>query len=296
MKMPIVLSVVMAVLLFAGGPFAPCNAQDAAKDDTPTFYHLVPGTYVQGRPRFTVHYPKDWVEQRSPLGETFRVAPSGAPKFMGFRSPAFFIAITTFRFFDPPLDVPLDKYAEWVVSLFKRMVKDVKLTYNKPSRLRDGTPAYEYEMALLFNDRWSNSTTLVTQRGNFTVAVGVEYGSGKITEDLKAMLYSLEFEGPVSPEAVEVPPDVREFLAKWAAAALSHDLPQVMTHYSERYLHSGDTKGEMEREWRWDINDVAPSEVRTRVFDFVPVGDRAYLTVGIHFQGLKALKDSGCGV
>jgi hypothetical protein len=295
MKRLVVLSLIAAGMVLMSGFSTPTHAQSPTPDDTPAFYRLVPGTYVQGVPRFTVHYPKDWVEQRTTLSETFRVAPPGAPVYAGFRSPALFVVVAQFKSFDPPIDVPLDKYAEWAVSGIKPIVKDVKLIYNRPSRLRDGTPAYEYETALLFGDRWSNSTSLVTMRGDFTVAVRAEYGSGKITEDLKAMLYSLEFDGPGYEEPVKVPPDVREFLDTWANDALSHDVARIMTHYSDRYLNSGDTKAEAERVWRWDIKDVASSGGPARVTDFVPAGDKAYLTGSLHFKGLKAAK-GGCGV
>ena len=46
MKRLILVSVIMAVMLLTWGSVAPAHAQDSAKDDKPTFYHLVPGTYV----------------------------------------------------------------------------------------------------------------------------------------------------------------------------------------------------------------------------------------------------------
>ena len=64
MKKLIVLSLIMAVMFLTGGSGAPARAQDPANADKPTFYHLVPGTYVNGWPRFTITYPKDWVEGR----------------------------------------------------------------------------------------------------------------------------------------------------------------------------------------------------------------------------------------
>ena len=73
MKKLIVLSVIMAVMFLTRGSVAPAHAQDSAKDDKPTFYHLVPGTYVNGWPRFTVTYPKDWTVERPgwPQGRSF---------------------------------------------------------------------------------------------------------------------------------------------------------------------------------------------------------------------------------
>ena len=78
MKKLIVLPLIMAVMFLTWSSLAPAHAQDSAKDDKPTFYHLVPGTYVNGWPRFTMTYPKDWVE-RPPMGvgNVFKVSPSG---------------------------------------------------------------------------------------------------------------------------------------------------------------------------------------------------------------------------
>ena len=58
MKKLIVISVAVTLLLLVN-PFSPSFAQAPANPDTPTFYHLVPGTYVNGWPRFAVTYPKD---------------------------------------------------------------------------------------------------------------------------------------------------------------------------------------------------------------------------------------------
>jgi len=56
---------------------------------------------------------------------------------------------------------------------------------------------------------------------------------------------------------------------------VSHDLAKVMTHYSDRYLNSGEKKGEVERFWRWMIGSV--TSINGTVTDFVPAGDKAYL-------------------
>jgi len=58
MKKLIVISVAGG-LLFLANSFSPAPAQEASKDSQPTFYHLLPGTYVNAWPRFTVTYPKD---------------------------------------------------------------------------------------------------------------------------------------------------------------------------------------------------------------------------------------------
>jgi len=58
MKKRVFISVATTLLLLANS-FSPAPAQEASKADTPTFYRLVPGTYVNGWPRFTIHYPKE---------------------------------------------------------------------------------------------------------------------------------------------------------------------------------------------------------------------------------------------
>jgi hypothetical protein len=63
MKKLIVISVAVALLLLASR-FTPALAQAPASNDKPTFYRLVLGTYVNGCPRFTFHYPKDGVQLR----------------------------------------------------------------------------------------------------------------------------------------------------------------------------------------------------------------------------------------
>jgi hypothetical protein len=62
MKKLIVVSMIMVLILLMGSSFSPAHAQDIAKEEKPTFYRLTPGVYVNGWPRFTVTYPKNWVE------------------------------------------------------------------------------------------------------------------------------------------------------------------------------------------------------------------------------------------
>jgi hypothetical protein len=104
--------------------------------------------------------------------------------------------------------------------------------------------------------------------------MGVDSPNGKIGEDLKAIIYSIEFE-PDKDKPVKVPPDVQEFLDKHNNDVVSHDLAKVMAHYSDRYLNSGEKKGEVERWWRMMIGSVTSNNMA--VTDFVAEGDRVYL-------------------
>jgi hypothetical protein len=261
MKRLIVLSVIMAVMLLAWGS-VPAHAQDSAKDDKPTFYHLLPGTYVNGWPRFTVHYPKDWVERHPMPQETFRISAHGPVP-----SPAFVYA--------PGLNTPpLDKFADWIAFLFKNMAKDVTIISDKPSQLRDGTPAREFELRMLLNGAPLNMMGLVAKKGDVTINMGVDSPNGKIGEDLKAILYSIEFQ-PDKDKPVKVPTDVREFLDKHSSDLVARDVAKVMAHYSDRYLNSGMTKGEVERFWKQFIGSVTSYKIG--ITEFVAAGDQTYL-------------------
>ena len=74
---------------------------------------------------------------------------------------------------------------------------------------------------------------------------------------------------------MKVPPDIREFLDKFSSAMVSHDLAKVMTHYSDRYLRSGEKKGEVPRFWKQFIESITSCEIG--ITDFEAAGDKTYL-------------------
>ena len=75
---------------------------------------------------------------------------------------------------------------------------------------------------------------------------------------------------------MQVPPDVQEFIDKFCADPVSHDLAKVVSNYSDRFLNSGVKKQEMERYWRQTTDRF--TSARGVVTDFVAEGDRVYLT------------------
>ena len=262
MKKLIVVSVIMALMLLAWSVFAPSHAQDSANEEKPTFYRLTPGVYVNGWPRFTVSYPKDWVEKRPRPEELFTAkAPGPAPY------PSLSVVLNS----NPP---PLDKFADLALSFLRAIAKDASVVVNKPSQLRDGTPAQENEFQMVLNGVPGNVFQILTKKGDVMVFAAVWSLSRTIEEDLKAIAYSLEFQ-PGKDEPVKVPPDVQEFLDKNDSDLVSHDLAKVMTHYSDRYLNSGMRKLEVERNWRQWIGFII--SIKGVITDFVPAGDRAYL-------------------
>jgi hypothetical protein len=261
MKKPIVVSMVMAFMLLALSLFTQTHAQDPANEEKPTFYRLTPGVYVNGWPRFTVRYPKEWVERRAAIGGFFQAAPSGS-RLMG---------VGIYLISNP---LPLDKYVDFMMPYFKRYATDVTLVSDKPSQLRDGTPAREFEFKMVVGAEPQNTLLVATHMGGILISANV-WHKGTIGEDLRAIPYSLQFE-PGKDEPVKVPPDVQEFLDKVDNDIVSHDVAKVMANYSDKYLNSGTRKGEMERGWRQTIGLV--TSIKGTITDFIPAGDRAYLT------------------
>ena len=162
MKKPLVVSLLMAVMLLQL-IFTPAYSQSPTSPDTPTLYNLVPGTYVNGYPRFTIHYPKDWVERRPAPQDTFR---AGAP------GPVLTDVIIVAVVYNP---VPLEKLAAQYVAAFRGWSTEVAVVSDKSSQLRDGTPAREIELKYLragaYKSRCSRYTTRMPSTLNPIAAI-----------------------------------------------------------------------------------------------------------------------------
>jgi hypothetical protein len=268
MKKAIIISMIMVLTFLLWSLFAPAQSQDPVNEEKPTFYRSIPGVYVNGWPRFTVTYPKDWVERPSLTfgGQVFCVSPPGPAG-----PPTLMVHVGAVPY-------PLDKFADSMVPLFKTLgATEVIVVSDKPSQLHDGTPAREVEYQMVSNENGLpvNSCSVATKKDDTGIVITVTSSEGKIGEDLKAILYSFQFE-PGKDEPVKVPPDVQEFFDSFCNAWVAHDLKEIMAHYSDRYLQSGTRKGEMERFWRQFIGPMTSFEVG--ITEFVSSGDKAYLT------------------
>ncbi len=266
----VALLAVMALLSCAGSVLAPCSAQTPATDDTPAFYRLVPGTYVNGWPRFTVTYPKDWVEALGVTFQAFRAKP------LGKTGDAFNVALAG--------PGTLDKAVEDAASLLRMgAMKDVTIVRDKPTQLSNGVPAREGEIRGIRNGLPFSWACLAVKHGDVVIFLSVESRGDRI-EDLKTILHSLRYELHKD-KPVKVPPDVQEFLDSLSSAWVARDLPKVMYHYSDRYLNSGIRKGEMERYWRQGIGSVTAHTFC--ITEFVPAGDTAHLAGFTIRNGVK---------
>jgi hypothetical protein len=166
---------------------------------------------------------------------------------------------------------------------------DIKILSDKPSQLKDGTPAREVETEYLYkvdptgrsvkNGPKKNGFLLVTKKDVTWVGILLGGDEGTLREDVKRIAYSLTFQ-PDREKPVQVPPDVRAFLDMYCADAVSHDVKAIMAHYSDRFLYSGAGKAYTERLF-WDDptcpirRGVISYEATVTVFE--PHGDKAYM-------------------
>ena len=171
--------------------------------------------------------------------------------------------------------LPLDKFVDFFVPYLKAFATDVTVVSNKPSQLRDGTPAQEVEIKAVINGIPRNFLCVGTDKGGILISVCVSTYKGTIGEDLRAIPYSLQYE-PGKDEPVKLPPDVQEFFEKNDNNILSHDVAKFMANYSDKYLNSGMRKGEVERGIIQGIGDI--TSFKGTITDFVLAGDRAYHT------------------
>jgi hypothetical protein len=168
----------------------------------------------------------------------------------------------------------LEAFASAIANSLRAIATDVTVVSDKPSRLRDGSPAQEIEIHMILNGAPHHVIDVVTKKDDLWISNAVESQNGRIGEDLKGILYSIEFQ-PGKDERMKPPPDVQEFFDSLRNAWISHDLAKVMTHYSDRYLNSGVKKGEQERFIRPTIGLIASFEVG--ITDFIAEGDRAHV-------------------
>jgi hypothetical protein len=180
---------------------------------------------------------------------------------------------------------PLDKTADLLVTIYKHIgAKDVTVLSDKPSQLKDGTPAREVEMKWVSPQGDVNFLYLTTKKGDMPKVGMSVFSTRAIGKDQKAIAYSLQYEAGKD-EPVKVAPDIQEFLDRYRNDVLSHDLQKVMTLYSDGYLSSGTRKGEVEWQWRQGISTITSFEAN--ITYFVAAGDRAYLAGFTVINGSK---------
>jgi hypothetical protein len=228
MKKLIVSLVIMAGMVLMTGFSTPAQAQSPAIDLKPTFINPTPtpGLYVNGWPAFIVSYPKEWVEQHNYApGDVLAVGGIRPDLPLGVLGPL--LRIEVFG-----TVVPLKDWAKIFMPSLLPIFTDIKVLSDKPSQLKDGTPALEVEWeGILTYDATIGSVKDRPKLSNFQIMTKKDLAwvaialidDKKIGEDLKKVAYSLTFL-PGREEPVNVPPDVRAFLdmysVDWGAMML----------------------------------------------------------------------------
>ncbi len=275
MKRLIVLAIIMGVMVLAA---ALAHAQSPPSDPKPTFISLTPGLYVNGWPPFTLSYPKEWVEIPTTGPSVFQAAavrPDSLPS-----------RILTISVFPSPL--PLEDWAKIIMPTWVNYFTDIKVLSDKPSQLKDGTPAREVQAEFVPKVDLSGAASknlskgsglLLMTKKDLTWVIVMLNGEGKLIEDVKTITYSLTFE-PDREKPVSVPPDVRAFLDMYCTDIVSHDVKAITAHYSDRFRFSGMSKAFMEQIFRNEPaspiqRGVTSCEATMTVFE--PHGDRAYV-------------------
>jgi hypothetical protein len=276
MKRLIAASLLTALVLSTGGFLTLTHAQTPqAADLKPTFVSRTPGLYVNGWPAFTVSYPKEWEEMVPRPYGVFRAGAARPDLSPGSRLPSLNIFVAY------GISLPLEDWAK-ISAGNATPVTDVKVLSDKPSQLRDGTPAREIEMEyLLKNDPTLklNEFMVITKKELLWVFVSLAEDKGRIREDLKTYAYSLAFQ-PGREEPVSVPPDVKAFFDMWCADVKGHDVKALMSHFSDRFFHAGYGKAAMDQFFQDNPASPAKRDIilcEPTVTLFEPQGDRAYV-------------------
>jgi hypothetical protein len=159
--------------------------------------------------------------------------------------------------------------------------KDVKVLYNKPSKLQDGTIAQEAEIEFVPppGPPKVNLFELTTKKDGVWIMVHVAHDEGMVGENLKSVAYSLKVPRG-KPEPVKVPPDVQALLDQHCRAVEASDVAKIMANYSDQFLNDGRKKAAEEQWYRYApfspiVVGVASNEITVTVFE--PHGDKAYL-------------------
>ena len=165
---------------------------------------------------------------------------------------------------------------------------DIKVLSDKPSQLKDGTPAREVQVEFVPKVDFSGAASKNSSKGSglllltkkdLTWVLVILNGEGRLMEDVKTITYSLTFQ-PDREKPVNVPPDVRAFLDMYCTDTVSHDVKTMMSHFSNRFRHSGASKPFMEQIFRNQPaspiqRGVTSCEATVTVFE--PHGEKAYV-------------------
>ncbi len=264
-----VAAALIMISLALWGLATPAAAQGNIMETRPTFVAPTPGLYVNGWPPFTVSYPQDWEEQPLMPGVLYHVAAPGSS-----HSPALVI-----NAFPNPADI--DGSSGMLAGILGRIGKDVKILYDRPANLQDGTPAQEAEIEWVWpNGPRTNTFLLATKRDSMWIWVSLYNDQGVTGDNLKKIAYSLKVQQGKQ-EPVKLPADVQAFIDESLKALIGGDIDKIMSHVSDRYLNNGMKKAGLKQFYLYSPYSPLKAGIesgKTTITIFEPQGNKAYLT------------------
>jgi len=141
--------------------------------------------YVSSLWGFTlsISYPAEWVVR--PLIGSYEVIHVSAPGPIPYPDTIVVVVL-------PPNIPTLEQSAKSLASALRRFDQNVKILNEKPSQLRNGAPAYEAELEWIKEGTRLNTLMLATMKERIAIVVYLNDPNGRIGEDLKKIVYSLE--------------------------------------------------------------------------------------------------------
>lgn len=220
--------------------------------------------YENGWPEFSFSYPSGWVPLPFPA-DGMHVFGAGDP--IGI--PSVRISIATNQ------RAPLKYFSRILVPILGNIGRDIEIIEDKAVTFKNDMPAREIQLDWVTNDGVALTTLfLCVKKADVQMTLAISSNKGSMSEDLKAIAYSLEV-NPDKEVLAEVPADVQQFLDSWADIVVSHNMDKAMSYYSEQYQSNGRNKDETEIRLGSVINTIPSWKFYTTKFRMD--GNKGYL-------------------
>ncbi len=248
MKKCFITAVLLALGVIAWGCASQPESQPQARQPGMQLYQC-------GWPAFSFSYPEDWTVKLRPVpGQVFRVEALGmlpeAAASVNANMPA-----------------PVKFFSRSIIPAMSSYGKEFDIVSDQGITLEDGTPAQETVLNWTHTSGMPLTTVFITVKKESTwVTLSVSSHKGQMTDDLKAIAYSLRVD-PKEQLPVKLPADVEQFLAQVSQALVDHDLEKVMSNFSDQYLHSGRDKADVRQFYESVINQIPDFKFVLTKFD-----------------------------
>jgi len=228
---------ITAILLIVGLVVTGCATSPEPKEQAVQ-------QYQSGWPAFSFSYPDTWSVKLRPIpGQIFRVeAPETLPEAAAS--------------VNANMPTPVKFFSRSIVPVLGNFGSKIEVVSDQAVTLKNGSPAQETVVDWAPQTGPPLTTLFVTaQKEGMWITLAVSSEKGKMTDDLKTVAYSLSVDQREQPP-VALPADVTQFLSGVSEAVVDHDLEEVMSYYSDQYLHTGRTKADVRKFYESVIDQI----------------------------------------